>query len=248
MTDTRPIYWTVSDFYVSYYNRDFGSIRGFEAVLIRRRPGLITGEMSYTYSIAKGKSSIVGQGYTTEWSGNIVPTFESYLDWDQTHMFVANLSLNLGNLVTSFVADYGSGTRYTRPEQGRLIIENTERYPSVLNSHLRMTYTFKVGQVNSSAYILVTNLFDRRNLLRAGHSLPSRTSRLSDVQWYHTYKTLADKYEAGEIDLNTYMTQVDLNHDGKVDQNKLYPERGAYLNPAVYADVRRIKMGLYFSF
>ena len=44
------------------------------------------------------------------------------------------------------------------------------------------------------------------------------------------------------------MSQVDLDHDGLVDKNKLNPERGAYLHPAIYQDVRRFRLGVTVSF
>ncbi|MQY72090.1 MAG: TonB-dependent receptor, partial [Dehalococcoidia bacterium] len=235
LTDTRPVFWTVSDWYTTYFNRDFGNVRGFELTLLRRPPGLITGEVNYTYSISKGKASSIRQGYLTEWSGNIVPTFESYLQWDQTHMLVAHVNLIYHNFLTSLIFNYGSGTRYTRPGQGKLIVENTERYPSRLSSSLRMSYGFSIGKMRASMFFLVNNLFNKRDV-----------RRLPDVQWYHTYKTLAEDYESGKITYNEYMTQVDLNHDGKIDQNKNYPERGAYLNPVVYSDIRRVQIGLSF--
>lgn len=237
LTDTRPIYWSVSDWYTSYYNRDFGNVRGFELTLLRRRPALISGEVSYTYSIAKGKSSSTRQGYLTEWSGDIVPTFESYLEWDQTHLIIANIVFNYRGFLASLIANYGSGVRYTKPEQGRLILENTERYPSSLASSLRLSYAFKWHKTSTSIFMIVNNLINRRNVRLA-----------SDIQWYHTYKALAEQYEAGELDRNTYMTQVDLDHDGKIDPNKDAPERGAYLSPAVYNDVRRVQVGLSFKF
>ena len=41
---------------------------------------------------------------------------------------------------------------------------------------------------------------------------------------------------------------VDLNQDGKADYNKLHPEMGSDLNPAVYADSRRFQIGMSFGF
>ncbi len=39
-----------------------------------------------------------------------------------------------------------------------------------------------------------------------------------------------------------------LDHDGFVDENKLNPERGAYLHPGWYQDVRRFRIGISLSF
>lgn len=240
LTDTRAIYWSVSDWYTTYYNRDFGNVRGFEFILLRRPPGIVTGELNYTYSISKGKSSGVGQGYLTEWSGNIEPTFESYLTWDQTHMLIANIIVGLGPVRTSFVFNYGSGTRYTRPEQGRVVIENTEQFPSRFSSDMRMSYNLGFRGASASVFMLVTNLFNIRNI--------RGSSNLIDVQWYHTYKGIMEQYENGDLTRNEYMQLMDLDHDGKEDPNKLNPERGAFGSPSVYSPARRVQIGMSFSF
>ena len=247
LADTRPIYWTVSDWYTTYYNRDYGNVRGFEIVLVRRPGKLLYGEMNYTYSIAKGKSSSVGQGYLTEWSGNIVPTFESYLAWDQTHTFNLNSNVAFKGILATFFMNYGSGTRYTKPNQGRLIVENTETYPWFLSSNFRLSYSRKIAGTNLGTYLYVTNLFDMK-----------RFRGVADREWYHQFKGLVDTYDEngdGKVTLADgqdkyfeYMGNVDLDHDGKIDKNKLNPEQGAHLNPTVYQDQRRMQVGFTVSF
>ncbi len=243
LTDTRPIYWTVSDWYTTYYNRDFGNVRGFELILLRRPPGLFFGELNYTYSVAKGKSSSVGQGYITEWSGNIVPTFESYLEWDQRHTFNANVSLSYKNFLTTMAANFGSGTRYTRPEQGRIVVENTETYPWYMTSNMRVSYKFKLGKYDANLFMYITNLFDLQ-----------RFRQVNDINWYHQYQQLVSRFDSngdgkvtnsdGQENFFEYMSNVDLDHDGKVDDNKLNPERGPYMHPAVYQEERRFRIGI----
>ncbi len=247
LTDTRPIYWTVSDWYTTYYNRDYGNVRGFELIFIKRPPGLLYGELNYTYSVAKGKSSSVGQGYLTEWSGNIVPTFETYLEWDQRHTINANVNLSYRGFLTTLVVNYGSGTRYTKPEQGRIIIENTENYPWYMTSNMRMSYKIKLGKYYGSIFMYVTNLLNLR-----------RFNDVDDLNWYHQYQQLVEQFDNngdGEITMDDgqdnyfgYMSNVDLDHDGKVDANKKYPERGPYLHPAIYQDKRRFQIGITIGF
>jgi len=247
LTDTRPIYWTVSDWYTTYYNRDYGNVRGFEIVLTRRPGKLFYGELNYTYSIAKGKSSSVGQGYLTEWSGNIVPTFESYLSWDQTHTLNFNSNVSYKGILATFIMNYGSGTRYTKPNQGRLTLENTETFPWYVTSNFRLSYSRQVAGTNIGAYMYVTNLFNFK-----------RYRGVVDTEWYHQFRSLIDTYDEnndGEVTMEDgqdnyfgYMGNVDLDHDGKVDENKLYPEQGPYLNPVIYQDQRRVQIGLTVSF
>lgn len=233
LTDTKAIYWTVSDWYTTYINADYGSVRGFELSLIKRPPGLFFGELNYTYSIAKGKSSGSGQGYTTEWSGNIIPTFESFLDWDQTHTLSSSVNMQVQGFLTSLVLTAGSGTRYTLPGQGRLIVENEGILPSTSNADLRFSYRYKLGKSNAQIFMLISNLFDRTNI-----------NGVADVEWYHTYRTLAETYEAGDLTFDEYLAQTDSDNDGKVDYNKSHPEMGSDLNPAVYGDKRRFQIGI----
>ncbi|MAE42141.1 hypothetical protein CMO93_00085 [Candidatus Woesearchaeota archaeon] len=247
LTDTRPIYWSVSDWYTTYYNRDYGNVRGFELILMKRPSGWFYGELNYTYSVAKGKSSSVGQGYLTEWSGNIVPTFESYLEWDQRHTFNANMNFVYRNFLTSFNANYGSGTRYTKPEQGRIIVENTELLPWYMDSNMRISYQIKYGNMKGSIFLYITNLFNLQ-----------RFRNVDDTDWYHQYTKLKNLYDSnndgkvttadGQENFFAYMSNVDLDHDGFVDENKLNPERGAYLHPGWYQDVRRFRIGISLSF
>ncbi len=237
LTDTRAIYWTVSDWYTTYFNADYGSVRGFELSLIRRPPSLIYGELNYTYSIAKGKSSVAGQGYSTEWAGNIVPTFESFLDWDQTHTFSGNVNFKYQGFLASMVVTAGSGTRYTLPGQGRLIVENEGVMPATSKTDLRLSYRYNLGKTNAQVFMLVTNLFNKKNI-----------NNVADTEWYHTYRTLKEAYDAGDLTYDEYLAQTDSDNDGEVDYNKSHPEMGSDLNPIVYGDVRRYQIGISFGF
>ena len=247
LTDTRPIYWTVSDWYTTYYNRDYGNVRGFELILLKRPPGLFYGELNYTYSVAKGKSSTVGQGYLTEWSGNIVPTFESYLAWDQRHTFNANINLSYKDFLAAMAVNFGSGTRYTKPEQGRIVVENTQIYPWYMTSNMRLSYKIKLGKFSGNLFMYITNLFDLQ-----------RFRQVNDLNWYHQYQQLMSQFDSngdgevtsgdGEENFFGYMSNVDLDHDGKIDANKLNPERGPYMHPAVYQEKRRFRIGITIGF
>ncbi|OIO64666.1 MAG: hypothetical protein AUJ47_03530 [Candidatus Marinimicrobia bacterium CG1_02_48_14] len=237
LTDTRPIYWSVSDWYTTYFNADYGRVRGFELSLVKRPPSWFYGEVNYTFSIAKGKASAVSQGYLTEWSGGIVPTFESFLDWDQTHTFSGNMNFRYAGFLTSFVVSAGSGTRYTKPGQGRLIVNNTESLPPTARTDLRISYTQNMGPTDATVFMLATNIFDRTNILN-----------VSDIEWYDVYRTYNDQYKNGSLTYDEYLALVDSDNDGKPDYNKTHPEMGSDLDPSVYADGRRFQVGVSFSF
>jgi len=241
LTDTRPVYWTVNDWYTTYENRDYGNVRGAEFIFAVRPPGMFYGQVNYTYTIAKGKSSSVGQGYLTNWAGGIVPTFESYLDWDQTHTFNADVNFSYRGFLATMVLSGGSGTRYTEPGQGRLIVENTLRLPGHIESDVKLNYMFRLGTINANLFMTVTNLFDRKNI-----------RYVDDVEWYHQYKTINDKYDNGDLTREEWLSFVDPDEfndtDGIPNENKIHPEMGKNLNPAVYGDSRRFRIGVTFDF
>ena len=95
--------------------------------------------------------------------------------------------------------------------------------------------------------LYITNLF---NLQRYRY--------VNDTNWYHQYIKLVEQYDTnddgkvtsadGQENFFAYMSNVDLDQDGYTDKNKLYPERGAYLQPGVYQDLRRFRIGVSISF
>ena len=205
------------------------------------------GDLNYTYSVSKGKSSTVGQGYITEWSGGIVPTFESYLEWDQRHTFNANVNLSYKNFLTTMAVNYGSGTRYTKPDQGRIVVENTETYPWFMKSNMRVSYKFKLGKFRADLFLYITNLFNLQ-----------RFRQVNDLNWYHQFQQLVSQFDSngdgkvsasdGQENFFEYMSNVDLDHDGKADANKINPERGPYMHPAVHQEERRFRIGITLGF
>ena len=140
-------------------------------------------------------------------------------------------------------ANFGSGTRYTRPEQGRIVVENTETYPWYMTSNMRVSYKFKLGKYDANLFMYITNLFDLQ-----------RFRQVNDINWYHQYQQLVSRFDSngdgkvtnsdGQENFFEYMSNVDLDHDGKVDDNKLNPERGPYMHPAVYQEERRFRIGI----
>ena len=141
--------------------------------------------------------------------------------------------------------NYGSGTRYTRPEQGKLIVENTETYPWFMTSNMRVSYKFKLGKFNGDLFMYITNLF---NLQRFRH--------VNNVNWYHLQQQYLSQFDSnGDGEVTTedenffgYMALVDLDHDGETDANKLNSERGMDMNPSVYQEKRRFRIGISIGF
>ena len=113
--------------------------------------------MSYTYSVAKNKSSSSFEGYITEWAGDVHPTEETYTDWDQRHTVNFNLDVRttkrmgtlLGDWRANFLGRYGSGMRWTPPKgQDKAQLDNTEEMPYTFTVDVRISNVFTVGGLN----------------------------------------------------------------------------------------------------
>jgi hypothetical protein len=100
---------------------------------------------------------------------------------------------------------------------------------------------FRLGTINANLFMTVTNLFDRKNI-----------RYVDDVEWYHQYKTINDKYDNGDLTREEWLSFVDPDEfndtDGIPNENKIHPEMGKNLNPAVYGDSRRFRIGVTFDF
>jgi outer membrane receptor protein involved in Fe transport len=161
-------------------NFDYASARGFELTLNQALSGNFSTSVSYSYQLAKGRSSNpLAQIYQPQFE---LPR-ESRLDWDQNH--TANvfttyrvLPNERGHLFgLPFVNNYGisltwslgSGFPYT-PYQGKVTARNvylynnaTKPYSSLVN--LSMYKGFLVMQgLNLLVTLDVTNLLNRRNV------------------------------------------------------------------------------------
>ncbi|NOY58604.1 MAG: TonB-dependent receptor [Calditrichaeota bacterium] len=267
LTDTKRVYYTIADWYGLYINQDFGDIRGFEVNIYKRPSGsdFLSGSLNYTYSVAKGKSSTSRQSYDFAWSGDIVPTTESYLNWDVRHNLKVNLDYRIPHgthwLGTTIFDDTGiniinylrSGLPYSPPKRSKEPLINTERLPGSWTVNLNIDKRFFLStRYKVTFFVWINNLFDRRNINDGG---------VSDEEWYYTYKKAQDAYKKGDMSKDAYMSlmdqqdPLDYNHngtlnepDGKVDLNKKYPEMGSKLDPRTYDPGRNIRFGVSFEF
>ena len=219
LTDTKPIYYTVRDWYAFFYNADYGNVRGLEFEFLRRpeRVGFlyVSGRVTYTYQVAKNKSSSVNQGYLTEWAGNVLPRYESYTDWDQRHTLNGIVDFRiprdqnlfgtpiLNDLGVNFIYYYGSGTRWTPPKgQDKAAPDNTETLPYNMNLDLRITKRFHVGNLVPSFFVDVRNLLDRKNIIA-----------IDDAEWYAAKHDPEGKYGNPTVYSRGRLTRVGFRVD-----------------------------------
>ncbi|GAB4182467.1 MAG: hypothetical protein Kow00108_19360 [Calditrichia bacterium] len=225
LTDTRQYYYTLANYYTLYSNEDYGTARGFEATLRKIGGKYWDGQVSYSYQIAKGKSSSPNQNYSLTWANSVIPTTENYLNWDQRHTVTAYLNFKtpkdfklfnssvFSNWLASITFDYGSGLPYSPPQKTRVPLINTERFPWTSTTNLRLQKIIDVGDRYSlKTFIMVRNLFDKKNI------------------------------NQGSVDIEYWYNDQD--GDGKPD----HIAEGKYGNVYAYSEGRRVLMGIQFDF
>ncbi len=266
LVDTKQIWIKANQYYTRHINGDYGNVKGFEIDLFKRFNKLFGGNVNYTYSIAKGKSSSATQNYSYTWASQVIPREESYLDWDQRHTINASINLLVPYIWTNVntTMQYGSGLPYSPPPKSADPEVNTKRLPSTFTVNLYADKTIPLkgfGENTSvSFFIWVDNLFDTKNV-----------QGIADESWYDQFAEYQSQYEAGntavypsEDDNNgidddgdgyidetfsqEYMMIMDTNGDGDIDENKQYPASGTYSDPRYYSEGRRIKIGVSFKF
>ncbi|MCD4848934.1 MAG: TonB-dependent receptor [Candidatus Aegiribacteria sp.] len=173
---------TPGEYYIYENDDSHGTLRGLELKFLRLPGSILSGSMSYTYSISKGRysSSVEQRGYSS--SGfTFPPPEDSYLDWDQRHTADAQVNLvvpreegpELGGLRpfegTSLTISWtwGSGFPYSPPSGGSEQPQvNTERYPFTMETNIGLTRQFWPGFCEIELGLTIYNLFNRQNLIR----------------------------------------------------------------------------------
>jgi len=211
-----------------YRNFDYASARGFEFTFNQAFTGNFSASLSYSYQIAKGRSS-------NPLANLFQPQFElpreSRLDWDQNH--TANVFVTyrvspkergtffglpfINNYGLSLTWSYGSGFPYT-PYRGRVnarnvYLYNNESKPSTSTVNLSLYKGFfLMDKLNMLFTLDVTNLLNRRNV----NTVVSSTG--TPAQY-------------GDYDPST---------------GEIYPwyQNDARLNPANFGDLRQIIFGV----
>lgn len=153
--------------YSIYANSDYGNSRGVTFSLTKRRTGLFSAALDYTYQITKGNASDPLEQFYANQSDppQEVQKKIVHLNWDQRHTLNTNLTLSEpNNWGVSLLLRYGSGLPYTPSVQGfQLDKPNSDRKPDEysvdLNAH--KDYTIMGKQVVFFAKIY--NLFDTMN-------------------------------------------------------------------------------------
>jgi outer membrane receptor protein involved in Fe transport len=154
----------------SHLNNDiYGRVQGVEVTLRKRRAerGWLSGILSYTYSVAKGKGSGRDSGYLTYYNSQ-PPITESWpLDWDQTHIVSAAIDVRLPfGFGINTIGQFGSGLPYTPNPDNPVKPEwNSKRYPPTYNVDAIVTKRIKLAGMTYSVFGEIRNVFNTKNLV-----------------------------------------------------------------------------------
>lgn len=160
-------------------NSDYARVKGFEVTFTQRPWHNVSGVVSYTYQIARGRASDKTQTFLDNYANRKPRTEDFPLDWDQRHTAKANLNYRipvaegpiLGDWGVDLVYTYGSGRPYTGTATvvpPNLPDINNKRFPAAWTIDLRVDKGVNVYKnYNVNAFIEIQNLTDRANILSA---------------------------------------------------------------------------------
>ena len=218
-------------------NSDYGTVRGFEAILERAIVGGWGFRLLYTLQFAETNSSnafLVRSAFTIDpaTGDTIIPgQIEFPSDYDRRHAFTAILQ----GVVSSDVGPTVLGSKPLAKWQGSLIVRllsglpytpvdpsltiplppNSARLPWFNTIDLLIRRPLQVGKVQGSLYFDVRNLLGRENLLsvrpETGTPFASAATIDSAVQSAYAANPQPIPYESPR-----YRASADINHDGLV--------------------------------
>lgn len=182
LVQTTPTAGGGSQFFFMYENDDsYATVQGAELTVARLPGDLLSGSVTYTYSVATGRYSSATEQYEYSSQGlSVISEEENYLDWDQRHSANAHLALctekgqgpETGGMhlfeSSTLTLDWswGSGFPFNPPSNDSLPEINTERYPWTMQTDVSASRKIWTGGLEMEARVTVYNIFDRKNLVR----------------------------------------------------------------------------------
>ncbi|MYI95182.1 TonB-dependent receptor [Candidatus Poribacteria bacterium] len=158
----------ITNDYSYFINDIYGRVQGFELTIRKWRTGNspVSGMLSYTYSVAKGKGSSRNLGYLTYYRQQPEVTESHPLSWDQRHIVSAALDIQLPFAsAVNFVGRYASGLPYTpNPRAPIKPAVNSKRYPATYNVDALVSKRSRIGGVTYTFFADIRNIFNTKNL------------------------------------------------------------------------------------
>ncbi len=158
----------ITNDYSYFINDIYGRVQGFELTVRKWRTGNspVSGMLSYTYSIAKGKGSSRNLGYLTYYRAQPEVTESHPLDWDQRHVVSGTLDIQLPFAsAINLIGRYGSGLPYTPNPSAPIKPDvNSKRYPPTYNVDVLLSKRSQVSGITYTLFADIRNIFNTRNL------------------------------------------------------------------------------------
>ena len=158
----------ITNDYSYFINDIYGRVQGFELTIRKWRTSgsPVTGMLSYTYSVAKGKGSSRNLGYLTSYRQQPEVTESHPLSWDQRHIVSAALDIQLPFAsAVNFVGRYASGLPYTpNPRAPIKPAINSKRYPATYNVDALVSKRSRIGGMTYTFFADIRNIFNTQNL------------------------------------------------------------------------------------
>jgi outer membrane receptor for ferrienterochelin and colicin len=158
----------ISNDYSYFINNIYGRVQGFELSIRKWRTGQspVSGMLSYTYSVAKGKGSSRNLGYLTYYRQQPEVTESHPLAWDQRHIVSATLDIQLPfTSAVNLVGRYASGLPYTpNPRAPIKPAINSKRYPATYNVDALVSKRNTIGGITYTFFADIRNIFNTKNL------------------------------------------------------------------------------------
>ncbi len=146
----------------------YGRVQGFELTIRKWRTerSRVSGMLSYTYSVAKGKGSSRNLGYLTYYRQQPDVTESHPLAWDQRHIFSGTLDIQLPfDSAINLIGSYGSGLPYTPNPRAPIKPDiNSKRYPATYNVDALISKRSRIGGLIYTLFVDIRNVFNTRNL------------------------------------------------------------------------------------
>jgi len=153
------------------------------SISMRETNGL-SGNLDYTFQIAKGSASDPQQARNAIAGGSLPEIQLIPLNWDQRHTVNLSAAYNRKNWGMSAIAQIGSGLPYTplSTEDISSLVQNSGKKPITWNVDFKGFYTpFK----NATLFIRVENVFDYLNQ----HGVYDDSGKADFTRWENIAKS-----------------------------------------------------------
>lgn len=182
LTTYKKTYFS-NAFYWLFTNSDYARVKGFEFTLTQRPWRGLSGVITYTYQIVRGRASDGYQTFLDDYYNRKPRTEDFPLDWDQRNTARANINYRVpadwgpvvsdyhlfGDWGIDFFWTYGSGTPYTGVSsvpQPEIPPVNDKTFPESWRIDLRFDKGFNIYKTyKTNFFVEVRNLTNRADII-----------------------------------------------------------------------------------